>query len=209
MEMNLKVQVREKNEKLASDFMAGVVYGQSMENVLIKIKTNDFIKVYGQAGESNLINLEIEGNGTFQVLVKEVQKDVVKDFFIHVDFYKVDMSKELTAEIPLEFVGESKAIKEQGALLNKSINEVSVECLPQDLVDHIDIDISVLVNVGDAIFIKDINVPKGIKILNNADDVVATVTEQVEEKVEAPAPTAPTDPTATETPAKSAETDKK
>lgn len=204
--MNLKVQVREKNEKLASDFMAGVVYGQSMENVLIKIKTNDFIKVYGQAGESNLINLEIEGNGTFQVLVKEVQKDVVKDFFIHVDFYKVDMSKELTAEIPLEFVGESKAIKEQGALLNKSIDEVSVECLPQDLVDHIDIDISVLVNVGDAIFIKDINVPKGIKILNNADDVVATVTEQEEEKVEAPAPTAPV---ATETPAKSAETDKK
>lgn len=206
MEMNLKVQVREKNEKLASDFMAGVVYGQSMENVLIKIKTNDFIKVYGQAGESNLINLEIEGNGTFQVLVKEVQKDVVKDFFIHVDFYKVDMNKELTAEIPLEFVGESKAIKEQGALLNKSIDKVSVECLPQDLVDHIDIDISILVNVGDAIFIKDINVPKGIKILNNADDVVATVTEQEEEKVETSAPTAPA---AAETPAKSSETDKK
>lgn len=206
MEMNLKVQVREKNEKLASDFMAGVVYGQSMENVLIKIKTNDFIKVYGQAGESNLINLEIEGNGTFQVLVKEVQKDVIKDFFIHVDFYKVDMNKELTAEIPLEFVGESKAIKEQGALLNKSIDEVSVECLPQDLVDHIDIDISVLVNVGDAIFIKDINVPKGIKILNNADDVVATVTEQEEEKVETSAPTAPA---AAETPAKTAETEKK
>lgn len=204
--MNLKVQVRGKNEKLASDFMAGVVYGQSMENVLIKIKTNDFIKVYGQAGESNLINLEIEGNGTFQVLVKEVQKDVIKDFFIHVDFYKVDMNKELTAEIPLEFVGESKAIKEQGALLNKSIDEVSVECLPQDLVDHIDIDISVLVNVGDAIFIKDINVPKGIKILNNADDVVATVTEQEEEKVETSVPTAPA---AAETPAKSSETDKK
>jgi len=204
MEMNLKVQGREKNEKLAPDFMAGVVYGQSMENVLIKIKTNDFIKVYEKAGESNLINLEIDGKGTFQVLVKELQKDVVKDFFIHVDLYKVDMNKELTAEIPLEFIGESKAMKEQGALLNKSIDEVSVECLPNDLVDHIDIDISVLENIGDAIFIKDMNVPKGIKILNNADDVVATVVEPEEEKVEAvvAAPVA-------ETPAKAVETEKK
>ena len=202
--MNLKVQVREKDEKLNPDFMAAVVYGQSLENILIKIKVNDFIKVYEKAGESNLINLEVEGKGNFQVLLKEVQRNVLKGFPIHADFFKVDMNKELNAEIPLEFVGESKAVKEQGALLNKSIDEVSVECLPQDLVDHIDIDISVMENVGDVIFIKDIKVPKGIKILNHSEDVVATVSEPEEEKVEEVAPAA-----AAETPAKPAETEKK
>ena len=204
MEMNLKVQVREKDEKLNPDFMAAVVYGQSLENILIKIKVNDFIKVYEKAGESNLINLEVEGKGNFQVLLKEVQRNVLKGFPIHADFFKVDMNKELNAEIPLEFVGESKAVKEQGALLNKSIDKVSVECLPQDLVDHIDIDISVMENVGDVIFIKDIKVPKGIKILNHSEDVVATVSEPEEEKVEEVAPAA-----AAETPAKPAETEKK
>lgn len=204
MEMSLKVQVREKDEKLNPDFMAAVVYGQSLENILIKIKVNDFIKVYEKAGESNLINLEVEGKGNFQVLLKEVQRNVLKGFPIHADFFKVDMNKELNAEIPLEFVGESKAVKEQGALLNKSIDEVSVECLPHDLVDHIDIDISVMENVGDVIFIKDIKVPKGIKILNHSEDVVATVSEPEEEKVEEVAPAA-----AAETPAKPAETEKK
>ena len=202
--MSLKVQVREKDEKLNPDFMAAVVYGQSLENILIKIKVNDFIKVYEKAGESNLINLEVEGKGNFQVLLKEVQRNVLKGFPIHADFFKVDMNKELNAEIPLEFVGESKAVKEQGALLNKSIDEVSVECLPHDLVDHIDIDISVMENVGDVIFIKDIKVPKGIKILNHSEDVVATVSEPEEEKVEEVAPAA-----AAETPAKPAETEKK
>lgn len=204
--MNLKVQVRKKDEKLAADFLAGVVYGQSMENVLIKVKANDFVKMYSEAGESNLINLEIEGDKTFQVLVKEVQKDVVKDFLIHFDLYKVDMKKVLTAEIPLEFVGESKAIKERGALLNKSINEISVECLPQDLIDHIDIDISILENFGDAIFIKDIKLAKGIKILNNLEDVVATIVEQEEEKEEkVEEKVAPV----VETPVKATETEKK
>ena len=184
MEMSLKVQLREKGEKLTSDFIAAIVYGQSAENILVKVKANDFVKIYEQAGESNLIKLEIEGQNPFQVLIKDTQRDILKDFFIHADFYRVDMSKELSAEIPLEFIGESKAVKEQGALLNKAIDEVSVECLPQDLVSHIEIDISVLENIGDAIFIKDINVPQGIKIMNNIDDVVVTVTEQVQEEEE-------------------------
>lgn len=205
MEMSLKVQVREKNEKLSPDFMAAVVYGQALENILIKIKVNDFIKVYEKAGESNLISLEVEGKGNYQVLLKEVQRNVIKGFPIHADFFNVDMNKELTAEIPLEFIGESKAVKEQGALFNKSIDEVSVECLPHDLVDHIDIDISVMENIGDVLFIKDIKVPKGIKILNHSEDVVATISEQEEEKVEEVTPA----PAASETPAKPAETEKK
>ncbi len=177
MEIKLQAQSRVKNEKLEKDFMAAVVYGQGSENLILKIKINNFIKAYEAAGESNLIDLEIDSSKNIKVLIKEIQKNPIKGFFIHVDFYLVDMSKEISTEIPLIFVGESKAIKELGALLVKNIDEVSVECLPADLVDHIDVDISVLAGMNDIIKVRDLIVPSGIKILNNPLDAVATVSE--------------------------------
>lgn len=183
MDAKLKVNTRVQGEKLEKDFLAGIVYGQGSENVNIKIKLNDFIKIYEQAGESNLIELDVEGVGKIPVLIKEFQKDPIKGFFIHVDFYKVDMAKEVHAEVPIKFVGESKAVKELGGMLIKNIDSLDVECLPKDLVDHINIDISVLVELGDLIQVKDIKVPAGLKILNNADDAVISVTEPKEEAV--------------------------
>lgn len=177
MEIKLQAQSRVKNEKLEKDFMAAVVYGQGSENLILKIKINNFIKAYEAAGESNLIDLEIDSSKNIKVLIKEIQKNPIKGFFIHVDFYLVDMSKEISTEIPLIFVGESKAIKELGALLVKNIDEVSVECFPADLVDHIDVDISVLAGMNDIIKVRDLIVPSGIKILNNPLDAVATVSE--------------------------------
>jgi len=184
MDIKLQGQIRVKQEKLTNDYIGAIVYGSGLENVLLKLKAVDFAKVFKQAGESNLISLEIEGQHSFKVLIKEVQRDPIKDFFIHVDFYKVDMDKEITTEIPLEFIGESKAVKELGAMLIKSIDQVEVECLPKDLVDHIDIDISVLSEIGDNLQIKDIKWPKGLKILNNEEDALASIVEpRVEEEV--------------------------
>jgi large subunit ribosomal protein L25 len=181
MNIKLQAQARVKQEKLSSDFLPGIVYAPGFENVMIKLKVNDFVKAFNQAGESNLIDLNIDGQ-EIPVLVKDTQKDVVKDFFIHVDFYKVDMNKEVSADISLEFVGESKAVKELGALLVKNIDFVSVECLPKDLVDHIDVDISSLIEFGDNIQVKDLSLPQGIKVLNNLDDAVVSVVEPKEEK---------------------------
>jgi len=190
MNIKLQAQVRVKQEKLSSDFLPGIVYAPGFENIMIKLKANDFAKAYSQAGESNLIDLNIDGQ-EFPVLIKDTQRDVVKDFFTHVDFYKVDMNKEVSADISLEFVGESKAVKELGALLIKNIDFVSVECLPKDLVDHIDVDISSLIEFGDNIQVKDLSLPQGIKVLNNLDDAVVSVVEPREEKeviVETPSP---------------------
>lgn len=197
MEIKLQAQSRVKNEKLEKDFMAAVVYGQGSENLILKIKINDFAKAYESAGESNLIDLEIDSSKNIKVLVKEVQKNPIKGFFIHADFYLVDMSKEVNTEIPLSFVGESKVVKEQGALLVKNIDEVSVECLPDNLVDHIDVDISALVSLNDVIRVKDIIVPKGMKILNNPNDAVASVSEQQKDE-SAVAPTEKKDAAPTE-----------
>jgi large subunit ribosomal protein L25 len=185
MNIKLKVETRIRKEKLNKDFFPGVIYGPGSENVLIKIKTNDFVKVFDQAGESNLIELEIEGSGKIQVLVKDFQKDPIKGFFNHVDFYQVDMSKKVTAEIPLEFIGESRAVKELGALLMKNIDSLEVECLPRDLVDHIDVDISSLIAFGDIIQVKDIKISSSLRVLNNLDDAVVSVVEPKKDREDA------------------------
>jgi large subunit ribosomal protein L25 len=199
MEFKLKAEKRVKNEKLAADFIPAVLYGKGVENQSLKLKKVDFEKAFSTAGESNLIDLDL-GNGSVKVLVKDSQRDVLKYTFTHVDFYQVNMKEKITTEIPLHFTGEAKAVKELGGMLMKEINELEVECLPSDLIDHIDIDISVLKTFDDVITIGDLALPKGLELAhNNAEDVIAMVVEpkaeveEVKPVEETPVATTPAD----------------
>ena len=192
MEAKLQAEKRDKNEKLSPDFIPAVLYGKGIESQSLKLKRVDFEKTFAIAGESNLINLDF-GQGAVKVLVKDSQRDVLKYTFSHVDFYQVNMKEKITTEIPLHFVGESKAVKELGGMLMKSINELEVECLPSDLVDHMDVNISVLSTFDDVIKIGDLILPTGFKLLhNNPEDVIAMVVEpKVEVEEEKPVEAAP------------------
>ncbi len=183
MEFKLSAENRAKKEKLSHDIMAGVLYGRGLEARSIKLNYNAFVKIFNEAGESNIITLSLDGKD-YPVLVKSTQKDVLKSNYIHVDFYQVNMKEKVKAEIPLEFVGESKAVKEMSGVFLANIDELSVECLPADLVDHIDVDISGLVAYGDMIRLKDLNLPLGMEIMHHeANEVVCVVDEP--KKVEA------------------------
>jgi large subunit ribosomal protein L25 len=172
----------------------------------LKLKKADFEKVFAVAGESNLIKLDL-GSSSVNVLVKDMHKDPIKGFFTHVDFYQVNMKEKITAEIPLHFIGESKAVKELGGMLNKEIHEIAVECLPSDLVDHIEIDISVLNTFEDEIRMTDLKLPKGLELVSETDDIIVMVMrpklEEEEPAEVAPVvdPKAPVAPVAPATPA--------
>lgn len=184
MEFKLKAEKREKNEKLAVDYIPAVLYGNGVENQSLKLKKVDFEKAYDAAGESNLIDLDF-GAGAVKVLVKETQRDVLKYTFTHVDFYQVNMKEKVTTEIPFSFVGEAKAVKELGGMLMKEMDGIEIECLPSDLVDHIDVDISVLATFEDVITVGDLILPKGFELKhNNAEDEVAKVVEPKAQEVE-------------------------
>ncbi len=177
MEFKLKAEKREKNEKLSADFIPAVLYGNGIESQSLKVKKVDFEKAFSLAGESNLIDLDF-GNGAVKVLVKDLQRDVLKYTFSHIDFYQVNMKEKINTEIPLHFVGEAKAIKELGGMLMKEINELEIECLPNELVDHIDVNISVLNTFDDVIKVSDLSLPVGLKLMHHHnDDVVAMVVE--------------------------------
>lgn len=192
MELKLQAEKRVKNEKLAVDFIPAVLYGKGIESQSIKIKKVDFDKVFAVAGESNLIDLNLGGTAV-KVLVKDSQRDVLKYTFTHVDFYQVNMKEKITTEIPLHFIGESKAVKELGGMLMREMHELEVECLPTDLVDHIDVSISGLNTYDDVITIADLILPKGLELAhNNPEDEVAKVIEpKVEVEEPKPAEVAP------------------
>ncbi|MDD2680830.1 MAG: 50S ribosomal protein L25 [Patescibacteria group bacterium] len=184
MELKLSAEVRAKDEKLEKDLIPGVVYGRGLESRSLKLNYNAFAKVFAEAGESNLITLNLGGKD-IPVLVKATQKHPLKSTYTHIDFYEVNMKEEVKAEVPLEFIGESKVVKEGSGIFSVIIDQIGVECLPGDLVDHIDVDISVLAEFGDAIRLSDIVLPKGMTLMQDDTAVVCMVEEpnKVEEVV--------------------------
>lgn len=189
----LKVKPRDEKVNLTklrkSGWIPAVLYGRGYENINLQIKNADFAKVFAEAGESTLIDIEGEGVEKAKVLIKEAQTDPVKDNFIHVDFYKIRMDEPIYTEIPLRFVGEAPAVKDLGGILVKNLDKVEVKCLPGDLVHDIEVDISQLKEFNDSISIKDLKVPQGIELMSGDDVQIVSIAEprKVEEEAQSEA----------------------
>jgi len=193
--IKLEAQSRsEQNGKAAKvrkeGFIPATVYGSGSKSQVIKVKEADFSKVFNLAGESHLINLSVDGGAPHKVIVKDIQKDYLKGAVIHIDFFQVNMTKKITTEIPLNFIGESRAVKELGGTLIKNMDSLTIECLPGDLVDKIDVDLSALNNIHDAIKINDLVLPKGVELDSAHDEIVVSVIESAKEEVKVEAPAA-------------------
>ena len=185
--IELQAEIRESvgkalNSLRKEGFLPSVVYGHNFEPVAIQIKYKDFEGIFKKAGESTLINLKIGGKEE-PAVIKDIQKDPVSDQIIHADFYKVNLLEKIKANVPVVVKGESEAVK-AGGILVKTVNELEVEALPQDLPHELEIDISRLQNFGDHIQIKDILVSDKVKLEANPEDIVALVQEPREEVIE-------------------------
>ncbi len=151
-----------------------VIYGHGEKNMNLLVKYLEFSKVYAKAGENAIVELDIEGK-IIPVLICETQFEPMGGKFSHIDFLQVNMKEDVEANIPLEFVGESPAVKADGGVLIKTLEEIGVKCLPSDLPSKFEIDISALVNFEDHIKVGDIKVPEGVEILNDKETVIALV----------------------------------
>jgi large subunit ribosomal protein L25 len=121
--------------------LPGILYGHKVETQQIELSERDFAQAFKQAGESTIVNLIIDGQ-TCPVLIHEVQRHYLKDQPIHVDFYAVNMSEKLKVHVPIHFIGEAPAVKSLGGTLIKNLSEIEVECLPNDIPQNLQIDIS-------------------------------------------------------------------
>lgn len=179
--LELKTEKREiKGKKVsalrAEGFIPSVVYGKDVEPVSLTINLRDFSKLYKEAGESSLIDLLIEDK-TLRVLISDVQLDPLTDVPVHVDFHKVNLTEEITANVPLKFENEevAPAVKELGGVLVKEKDEIEVECLPTNIPHEIVVDVTGLATFDDIIHVSDLPVPADVKVINEGEEVVALV----------------------------------
>ena len=163
-----------------------VLYGKDFASQSLSVKKSDLEKILAKAGTSTIVDLEVEGGDNCKILLHEPQRDAVYSNILHVDFYKVNMKVKIHTEIPLEFIGLSPAVEDLEGNLITNKDALEVECLPDDLVNHIDIDISKLKTFEDLIKVEDIAIPNGIEVLDEAEEIIAQVTPpRSEEELEA------------------------
>lgn len=161
-------------------------YGHGVKNISLAVPSKEFKKVFKEAGESTVLKLVFD-NQKINVLIHDIDRNPLTDEISHIDFYGVKMDEKIKIKIPLLFVGEAPAIKEQGGILVKAMHEIEIEALPADLPHHIEADLSNLASIGSNIFVRDLNINKGIKLLVVPETVVATIVEQAKEEEIVPA----------------------
>lgn len=152
-----------------------VLYGSQEESKTISVSEREFAKVWREAGESSLVELDLLDGGIRNVLIHDVMFDPVHDQPVHVDFYVVRMDKLIETTVPLVFEGESEAIKALGGVLVKVIHELEIEALPRDLPHEIVVDISKLRVFEDRILVADISLPGGVTTKIDPEAVIALV----------------------------------
>lgn len=166
----------------AAGRIPAIMYGKGIAPQTISLPRAEFVKTLKTAGSSSLIDLSLDGQAPVKVLVKEVQRHVLRMEPIHVDLYQVRMDTEITAIVPLVFVGESEAVKTLGGTLVKSVDELEVECLPGNLPHEIEIDLSALKTFEDAITVGGLKLPAGVKLTADAELTIATVSRPLTEE---------------------------
>lgn len=162
-----------------------VLYGRVHKSETGSVAELDFERAFAQAGESQIISLEANGE-THEALVHDVQFDAVTDRPVHVDFYVVEKGRKVQVHVPLTWVGVAPAEKELHGNVVKIMLEVEVEALPKDLPSHLDADLAMLKDFNSQIHAKDIVLPAGVTLVTEPEEVVALAEAAVEEDLSVP-----------------------
>ncbi|WP_026688692.1 50S ribosomal protein L25/general stress protein Ctc [Alteribacter aurantiacus] len=169
------------NKIRQSGGIPAVLYGKSLDTTPVTVDEIEFLKTYREVGKTGVFKLDKDGK-KYDVMIYDMQVDRIKNEFVHLDFYAVDMKSELDADIPVNLIGESKGAKE-GGVVQLAAYELSVKALPANLPDSIDLDVSDL-DVNDSIQVKDIKGVGDFEFNNDPEEVVVSVLPPTEEPEE-------------------------
>ncbi len=175
-----------------------VVYGNKVQ-MSVQCQEQELHNAFRKAGESTLVELDVGGK-KIPVLFKTVDFDPVSDREIHADFYAVDMKQEIETTVPVHFDGEAPAVKTLGGVLVISHDHVKVRCLPIDLPHSILVSVAGLEAFHASVSVKDLQLPKGVKVMDSATTVLATIQEPRAVEVITPVATTTTDAAAAAVP---------
>jgi large subunit ribosomal protein L25 len=165
--------------------LPAVIYGRRTEPINVSLDAHTASLVLGKLTSSSLVTIQVDG-AEYPALVREKQRDYIKNRLLHVDFLAVSLDESIRATVSLNFVGVSPAVKDFNAVLVENLESLEIECLPTELPERVDVDISTLLRPGDSIRVRDVKVSDKVHILNDPDTTVAVATfAKVEEEVAA------------------------
>ncbi len=165
--------------------LPGVIYGHEVASLPITMDLKGASTIMGKLSGSSIVTIDVDGQ-EHATLVREKQWDYIRSSLLHVDFQVVSLTEKLRTEVSIELIGAAPAVKDFNAIIVSGIDEVEVECLPQDLPEKIEVEISNLKNIGDSIYLRDIPVPQNVVFLTDPNELIAVAQFVKEEVVEEP-----------------------
>ncbi len=164
------------------------LFGSGLDSLALQCDTPTLKRMIVRAGMTRIIALDVEGDEQpHSVFIREIQEEPRNGDLLHVDFYQVKMTEKIKFDVPIVLIGEAPAMKEKGRTIAHSLTSLNVECLPDDLPPRIEVDLGILEEVEQAIFVRDIVLGPGVTVLDEAEQMVVKVSEvkeEVEEVVE-------------------------
>ena len=174
-----------KNLRIAGKVPA-VIYGSKLKSIPITLDKRDTTNTLNKTSGSTILTIDIEGE-EHAALVREIQQDYIKGELLHVDFLAVSLKEKLRTNVSVSLIGEAPVLEEYSALIVSGLDQIEVECFPQDLPEVIEVDVSILEELGAAIYVKDIPTIEDVEFLSDPEDLIAVasaIKEEVEEVVE-------------------------
>ena len=163
------------------------VFGHGIEPEALQCNTIELQKVMAQAGTTGIIGLKLDKSRKKRnVIIREVQKEPRSAQLLHVHFYEIRMEEKLKVDVPIILIGEAPALRMKEYFLSHELDTLSVECLPDDIPNHIEVDISMLEEADQSIHVEDIVLGKGITVFNHPEQLVAKINvRHIEREIEA------------------------
>ncbi len=171
-----------------AQFIPAVIYVKGKESLPIKVLNRDLLRlIHEHRVESAVINVKFKDDKKAKsrpCLIKELQQDPVTDNVIHVDFNEISLTEAIKVNVPVVAKGEPVGVKQEGGALEHILWEVEVECLPTEIPEEIEVDVSAL-KIGDSIHVKDLKIASSIKVINDPESIIVTVAAPMKEEVAA------------------------
>jgi large subunit ribosomal protein L25 len=168
--------------------LPGNVYGLGRDSFMVAVaprRVEDVLRL--ESGVNTIFTLRLLGEErSREAMIREIQRDPVSDVMIHVDFARVDMTRAIHVKVPIRLTGTPLGVKNEGGVLDFVHREVEVECLPGDIPEHIDVDVSEL-HINQNVHVSNLVIPEGVRVLDPAEAIVAVVVQPRAEEVEAAA----------------------
>ena len=155
--------------------LPAIIYGSGIDPMPITLNTKDVRQILSVIGANTLVTIKL-GKKEHLVLVRDIQREVIRRDLLHMDFQAVSLEESITSTVPIVLVGVAPVVKEFEALLITNMEDIQIEAKAKDLPDTISVDISTLLEIGDNILVKDLVISGDVTVLDDPEDVVVVAT---------------------------------